>query len=282
MAGTPPDAAWTEIGGNGQPLVFTHANGFPPGTYRALLELLAERFRVTAYANRALWSDGDPSEVTSWHPLAEDLRRGLDSRGQGPVVGVGHSIGGMLCLLAAARAPHVFSSLVVLDPVVFTGWPSFLWGWMKRLRQGRRFPLAAGALKRKDRWSDRTAARRSWAGKPVFSTWRSGVLDDYIEAGLVEAPGGTVTLRYPKRWEARLFEVCPHNEWSELRRVSLPCLVVRGETSDTLLPAAAGRMGREMPDARVVELAGTSHFLPMENPDEVASLVFEFAGGGSL
>ena len=59
--------------------------------------------------------------------------------------------------------------------------------------------------------------------------------------------------------------------------VDVPVLVVRGETSDTLLPEAARRMGREMPDARVVDLAGASHFLPMERPDEVARLIVDFA-----
>jgi len=46
------------------------------------------------------------------------------------------------------------------------------------------------------------------------------------------------------------------------------------------MPDAARRMAREMPDARVVELEGTSHFLPMEKPDEIARLVVEFAAGG--
>jgi pimeloyl-ACP methyl ester carboxylesterase len=94
-----------------------------------------------------------------------------------------------------------------------------------------------------------------------------------------DAPDGTVTLRYPKAWGARIFEVCPHDEWANLRKVEVPTMVVRGETSDTLMPGAARRMGREMPDSRVVELQGTSDFLPMEKPDEIARLVIDFAAG---
>jgi len=30
----PPEEAWTDRGGDGPPLVLTHANGFPPETYR--------------------------------------------------------------------------------------------------------------------------------------------------------------------------------------------------------------------------------------------------------
>lgn len=36
-------------------------------------------------------------------------------------------------------------------------------------------------------------------------------------------------------------------------------------------------MERELPNARAVDLAGTSHFLPMEKPDEIARLIIEFA-----
>ena len=38
-------------------------------------------------------------------------------------------------------------------------------------------------------------------------------------------------------------------------------------------------MKREMPNAQVVELEETSHFLPMEKPDEVARLIADFAAG---
>jgi pimeloyl-ACP methyl ester carboxylesterase len=274
-----PDDAWCEFGGTGPTLVFTHANGFPPATYRAVLEPLAASFRVLTFANRALWSADEPSTVSGWRQLADDLRCGLAEREAAPVVAVGHSIGGMLCALAAARSPGLFSRLVLLDPVVFSGAHAFVWGWVKRLGLGDRFPLVDRARRRRDSWPDRETVRAAWTGRPVFVSWDPRVVEDYLEAGIADAPDGSVTLRYPKRWEAQLFRVCPHDEWASLRRVEAPVLVVRGATSDTLLPGAAGRMAREMPDAQVVELAGTSHFLPMERPDEVARLVVEFAGG---
>ena len=276
-----PDGGWTERGGHGPQLVFTHANGFPPETYNALLENLMTRFRVATFANRPKWSTDDPSDLASWHPLAADLERAVEERADAPVVAVGHSLGGMLCALAAARNPELFSALALFDPVVFSGVHAFVWGWMKRLGLGRVFPLVKGAEHRRDSWPDRAAVRSSWSGKRVFEGWDPRAFEDYLTAGVMDGPDGSVTLRYPKAWEARIFEVCPSNEWSKLRRVSRPVLVIRGETSDTLLPGAAGRMAREMPDATVVELRGTSHFLPMEKPDEVARMVIDFVDPGS-
>ena len=275
----PPDGAWTDMGGDGPPLVLTHANGFPPETYRTILEALMPFFRVATFSQRPLWSMQAPLELSTWRPMADDLGMAVRERAEGPVIAVGHSLGGVLCALAAARNPELFSALVLLDPVIFTGVHAFSWGWVKRLGLGRRFPLVEGAARRRDTWPDRSAVRASWIGKSVFKRWDPRVLEDYLDAGVIDGPGGSVILRYPKEWEARLFEICPHDEWANLRKVRVPTLVVRGENSDTLMRDAAHRMAREMPDGRFVELAGTSHFLPMEKPDEVARLVIDFAGG---
>ncbi len=276
-AAPPPADAWTEWGGDGPRLVFSHANGFPPASYRALLDRLTPSFEVASFAHRPLWSDEDPSGLLSWEPMAEDLRATVASRRERPVVGVGHSLGGVLCSLAAAREPGLFAALVLLDPVVFSGLRSLVWGWSKRLGLGDRFPLARIAARRRDRWPDRESVRRSWRERPVFASWHPRAFDDYLDAGLTEMPDGGVRLRYPRLWEARIFEICPHDLWRDLRRTDVPVLVVRGETSDTLLRGAARRLVRNMPDATLVELEGTSHFLPMEQPDEVARFVVEFA-----
>jgi len=273
----PPADAWSEWGGGGPRLALTHANGFPPESYRTLIERLTGDFSVATVASRPLWPDREPDEVASWEPLAGDLVQLLERHAGGAVLGVGHSLGGALMALAAARSPDLFSALVLLDPVVFSGARSMVWGLMKRLGCGRRFPLVRGAERRRDRWPDRAAVRASWGGRSVFASWDRRAFDDYLEGGLADAADGTVTLRYPKRWEARIFAICPHDLWPELVRVSVPALVVRGERSDTLLPGAARRMARDMRNAELVELDGTSHFLPMERPDEVAELIVGFA-----
>ncbi len=147
--GEPPKVAWTEFGGSGPRLIFTHANGFPPAAYRTLLEMLTPHFRVATFANRPMWSEEDPRRLRSWYPMAGDLGTMIGQRAGEPVVAVGHSLGGMLCALAAARNPELFAALVLLDPVVFTGVHAFAWGWTKRLEMAQRFPLVRGAERRR-------------------------------------------------------------------------------------------------------------------------------------
>ncbi len=103
------------------------------------------------------------------------------------------------------------------------------------------------------------------------------MLDDYIGAAFVPDPAGGVRLRYPKMWEARIFELTPASVWRELKSLEVPMLFIRGGVSDTFVAAAAERAGREIENAQVVEVKGASHFVPMEKPREVARLITDWA-----
>jgi len=153
---------------------------------------------------------------------------------------------------------------------------SFFWGTVKAVGLSGRISLVRGARRRRELWSDRGEARTSYSSKKVFASWDPGVLDDYLDAGMVDLPQGGVRLRYPREWEARIFSAAPHNLWAQLRRVSVPTLFVQGEHSDTFLDAARTRVERDVPGSRTVVIADSSHFLPMERPSELAGVVDEF------
>ncbi len=272
-----PPEAWKEWGGSGPTAVFGHANGFPPGAYRILLEELSRRFSVASFAARPLWPGSDPQSVTSWYDLAGDLVGELESRGVENVVGVGHSLGSVLGLMAAAADPIRFQALALVDPVIFTGVHSLFWGGLRGLGFGSRLPLIRGARRRRETFPDLEQVRHSYTGKSVFASWEPAVFDDYVRAAFVEADGGGVRLRYPKAWESRIFELTPATVWRDLVKIKVPMLFIRGASSDTFVAAAADRVRRQLDTARVIELAGTSHFVPMERPREVAQMIIDWA-----
>ncbi len=277
----PPQEAWTDWGGDGPPLHFAHANGLPPESYRTLLEPLTDTFRVVSFAARPLWSDDPPESLGDWTPLAEDLGRELDRREIEGVIGVGHSLGGVLTAMAAAADPKLFSALVLIDPVVFTFPRSWFWAAMKGLGQGGRLPLVQSARRRRDRWPDRETVAAAYRSKPAFAGWTEAAFNDYLEAGFVGSDDG-VRLRYPKAWEARIFEISPADVWTALRAIEIPVLFLRGANSETFLAGAAARASREMANVEVREIPATSHFLPFEDPDgvagEIRAFVAEVAG----
>ena len=107
------------MGGQGAPLHFAAANGYPPGAYRAFLEPFAESHEVVASLHCPLWETPPELEsFSSWDVLGEDVCQ-LVSQLQHPVVSVGHSMGTAAILIAAVQRPDLFKSLVLIRPVDF-------------------------------------------------------------------------------------------------------------------------------------------------------------------
>ncbi len=274
-----PDEAWLDWGGDGPPLHFGHANGFPPGTYAAFLSCLRARYHVCTLEARPLWPGSDPAGTRGWETLVQDLRAAVDRPGLRGGIGMGHSLGAICTLRAAVEDPGLFRALVLIDPSFFTGPLSFAWGWLQRLRRVDRTPIVAGALRRRDRWASRQEARAAWRDKPLFKPFCDECFDAYLDTGLADDPEGGLRLRYPKKWEAAIFRTTPADPWNWVRRSPVPTLLVRGETSQALSRAAARKFGRLVPQGAVIEVPGTGHMLPLEQPGAVADTVVRWLDG---
>jgi len=211
-----------------------------------------------------------------WEELASDLDTCLVSHGYDQIIGIGHSVGGVITLMASVMNPNLFRAIVLLDPVIFCGFRAWTWGWMQRFGLAERFHLVQGATTRRNEWKTIGEVRESWASKPVFNDWDPDCLKDYLACGLVDAPDGGVTLRYPREWEARVFETTPSSTWPWIKRLNVPTLVVRGAESDTFLPNATWKFARSVPGAEFAEIPGSGHLFPMERPGRAAKVVLEF------
>ena len=94
------------------------ANGFPPRTYLPLLRKLSG-FRSLCLPPRALWGDqAPPSDYRDWKADADDLLAGFVEHDLRDVVAVGHSLGGVISMLALLKAPKRFKALIMLDPPI--------------------------------------------------------------------------------------------------------------------------------------------------------------------
>lgn len=208
--------------------------------------------------------------------MADDLVRALDGLGGRDIVGIGHSMGGVVTLWAAVRRPDLFRAVVLIDPVILP--PLYLWvaRAMRRVGLLPRHSLVRNTLRRRRTWPDREACFRYLREKPFFTRWPDESLRAYVEAGTRERPDGEVELIYSPEWEARIFALIPTDVWKSVPRLRLPALVLRGEHSETFLPQAMERMRRLLPHARYHTVPGAGHMVPLERPEETGAVVRAF------
>ena len=272
------EIALLDWGGDGQPLLFHHANGFCKATFGLVADLLAPRFRVLAMDARGHGDSTHPEAPGSyaWARFAEDFvgvaERLCAELGVASIpVGVGHSFGGTSLLGAAKRRPGLFDRIVLVDPVV----PPKL-EEIPPERRANVLGMVERAGKRRHEWASHAEAREFFAVRELFERFDPRALDLYVLDGLRERSDGSVELKCPGAIEAAVF--------AGGGDVDVAVLADGNATPALWLWAALGNFSLEryralaasMPRARV-EVVDAGHLVPMEQPRLLADAIARFA-----
>jgi pimeloyl-ACP methyl ester carboxylesterase len=252
-------------------IVFSHANGFPAGTYRSLFEAWREA-GFTVHAVARFGHDARFPVTNNWPHLREQLVQFIEREAGGPVYLVGHSLGGYLSLMAAARRPDLATGVVLLDSPLVSGWKARALQFAKATGLGERFSPGHVSKRRRQHWPSVDAAYQHFAAKPVFARWASGVLHDYLAAGL-EPHGKEQRLAFDREIETAIYNNLPHHLARLLRVHPLQCPLafVRGTESAEVRQVGLAATAR-LAHGRVSSIEG-SHLFPMEKPAETAAEV---------
>ncbi len=266
-AGATPTSGYADV----NTIVFSHANGFPAGTYR----LLFEAWRNAGFEVHAIEKYGhDPRfPVTSnWPHLRDQLIAFIEREVDGPAFLVGHSLGGYLSLMAASRRPDLASGVVLLDSPILSGWKARAVQLVKATGIGERFSPGQVSKRRRDQWDDADAAFEHFAAKPAFARWAPGVLRDYIASG-TEAHAKTRRLSFHRDVETAIYNALPHHLPRVLRARPLRCaMAFVGGTESREIRQVGLRSTHRLAQGRITSIEG-SHLFPLERPVETAGEV---------
>lgn len=250
-----------DLGGSGEPLLVCHATGFCGRAYEPLAAELAADFHVWAIDFRGHgWSDAPSDADYSWDRMAEDVRAAARSIGPDGVRVVGHSMGGAAALLAETRWPGTVTAAYLFEPAVLRT-PD---------QEGPAEMMRDQALRRSAVFATRAGARVRLLQRPTYATWSTESFEAFLQHGFVDLPDGRVQLRCAPESEALCY-VSGATCISDVAGVPIPVTVAAGLGPDLFGAARSARaLAEAIPQARLAEHAGLSHFGPFEDPVAIA------------
>lgn len=250
-----------------QPIVMLHGIRGYAETFAGLAGALAPAYRTIAYDQRGRGgSDWDVKRQYFVESYLDDLEAVVTHLGLERFDLLGHSLGGMVSIVYAARRPQRVKRLVIEDagpgasdgsagaerirreltatPMTFATWKTAV-EFMRRLR-----PTVTGAA-----IEDRLCHMMKQSGDGW--TWR------YDHIGIAEArlsadPRNAVDL------------------WSQVEKIACPTLLLRGGRSDYLQRETAAAMSARNANIRWTDVPDAGHYIHDDQPAAFVRLVTEF------
>ena len=255
-------------------VIFSHANSFPAATYGVLFRQLRSRgFLVKApdkfgHDDKYPVTDNWPHLVQQLHDFAE---REVVKAGE-PAFLVGHSLGGFLSLMCAARHPHLARGVLLLDSPLLGGWKARALGAAKSTQLVGSISPGRVSRQRKHRWPSREAAIEHFRHKKAFARWDEQVLHDYV-THCTHDEDGQRALSFDRDIETAIYNTLPDNLDRLLQRHPLQCpaAFIGGLASEEMQRVGLA-MTAKVTGGRMLMLDG-SHLFPMEKPVATAAAI---------
>ena len=245
--------------GSGPPLLLVPPL---PGYKEALIAgavRLAQAYRVVTYDLRVRYAPGArmPQAVA-------DLERVVEAESSGPIVLVGHSLGGAIAMHYASRHPDRVRALILSSAFarVFTPASGWVSRWIEQpavLAALRLLPDAPGAA---------LAQRLARSGRWVFDPDCAGAVAELSRIAIRRLP--------PRDALEQVRLAFEHDATTSLAALRMPVLVVWG-ARDTVFAQAAGRCLLDaLPQARHAVSPRAGHLHPMSDPVWFAETITQF------
>lgn len=200
---------------------------------------------------------GSPPDTLTFEALVARLFGFMDALGIEAAHLVGQSIGGMVAMEAAARAPERVRSLGLIGTTPSFGGrdPSFAEAFLK----ARLGPLDRG----------QTMAEMAVESAPAICG--RGASADVVEA--VRAPMAAVP---EATWRAVLECLVTFNRRDDLAAMTMPACLIAGSEDRNAPARTMEKMAEKMPDAEYHLIEGAGHMINQEAPEAVNAVLSDF------
>ncbi|MBD0291325.1 MAG: alpha/beta fold hydrolase [Thermoleophilia bacterium] len=240
---------WYELAGSGEPVVLLHAGVADSRIWSPVFPLLAQRFQVVAYDQRAY---GCSAAWRGPYSLADDLFGVMDDVGFDRACLVGLSRGGRIALEAALAEPDRVTRLVLVASAL----PGYTPSWD-----------VPEALER--RWEAAEAAGDYASMAELdLEVWAPIGVDDELRAMFhqnAEASNGDDPAVAPQPPAAR-----------RLGELRAPTLVVTADRDVPGMNEIGDVLEREIPGAERVVISAADHMVPWREPRQLAEALVAF------
>lgn len=236
-------------------LVLGHSIGCDLSMWDPQVQALSERFSLLRYDHRGHGGSPVPPGPYSLEVLGADVLALLDRLELERVHLGGLSLGGMVAMWIAARAPERVERLVLCCTSAFLA-PAET--WHERARTVRAEGMGALTPSPVERWLT-----------PAFRAREPAIAARLERTLLATAPEG-----YAGCCEA----IAGMDLRPELPGIAAPTLVVAGADDPSTPPAHGEAIAAAIPDARLVALPDAAHLANVEQPEALTGAVVEHLG----
>jgi pimeloyl-ACP methyl ester carboxylesterase len=246
--------------GSGPAVILIHSSASGLRQWRALTETLKDRYRVIAVN---LFGYGDTSPWPAARPMTPadqaELVVAAAALASGPVALVGHSLGGLVALEAAARLGDRVRIVIVFEPILFghleAHGPADARDEVAKLARGFSERAQAGLWNAAGEWFiDYWARPGAWAAMPEERRQNTLAM---LPAVVHEWAMATTGLRPLEGWRA----------------ITAPVHMIRAADSRAPTLAIVDLLAKTYPAWHVHEVSAGGHMAPLARPDLVNPVI---------
>jgi 2-(acetamidomethylene)succinate hydrolase len=246
--------------GRGPLMLFFHGITSNSAVFGPLMEKLSDRFTTVAVDQRGHGRSDKPEAGYEAGDYADDIAGLIRTLDRGRAILVGHSLGARNSVTAAAKYPDLVRSVVAIDFTPFIETEAF-------------DALEARVNAGDQLFKDVAAIEAYLAGR--YPNIPADAIRIRAASGYQSTEGGLRPLASPTAM-AQTARGLRADLAGAYRDVGRPVLIVRGETSKLVSPAALAKTSRLRPDLPVVVVPGADHYVNEVSPEITLKAITNF------